>query len=195
MPLYQAHFRHLRKRKLTILEIGVGGHDLPDEGGASLRIWKYYFINSMIYSIDIHDKSSLQEKRITIFKGNQANEGQMRDIAAKIGPLDIVIDDGSHMNEHTIASFKYLFPSLREGGIYVVEDTQTSYWKEYGGDSQDLNNPSTTMNFFKGLVDCLNYEEFRRPEYKPTYFDQHITALYFYHNLIFVYKGAKNKKA
>lgn len=186
---YQQHFHPLRKKKLRILEIGVGGDDDPKRGGASLRMWKKYFPNSLIYSIDIHDKSFLQEKRIKIFKGSQADENFLREVCREIGPLDIIIDDGSHLNEHVITSFKVLFPLLKEGGIYVGEDLQTAYWSRYGGDSANLNNTATSMGFFKSLVDSLNYVEFERPGYVPTYFDAHITAIHFYHNMAFIYKN------
>lgn len=186
---YQEHFRYLRKRKLNILEIGAGGYENPLSGGNSLRMWKHYFPKSAIYSIDICEKIRLQEKRIKIFKGSQADGDFLKDIFNKIGSLDIVIDDGSHINEHIITSFKILFPLLNNGGIYVIEDTQTSYWTDYGGDSENLNNPSTAMNFFKTLSDCVNYQEFKIPGYKPSYFDKNIASLHFYHNLIFIYKG------
>ena len=76
-----------------------------------------------------------------------------------MGGVDIVIDDGSHVNEHVIKSFRTLFPFLTEGGIYAIEDTQTSYWPKFGGDSYDLNKENTTMSFLKSLTDGLNYEE------------------------------------
>ena len=31
----------------------------------------------------------------------------------------------------------------------MVEDLQTSYRESFGGDCKDLNNPNTTMNYFK----------------------------------------------
>ncbi len=37
-------------------------------------------------------------------------------------PLDLVIDDASHFRDETIASFETLFPRLRPGGQYVIED-------------------------------------------------------------------------
>ncbi|MFH1671589.1 MAG: class I SAM-dependent methyltransferase [Candidatus Portnoybacteria bacterium] len=190
---YDNHFRDLRNKKLNILEIGVGGYNTPNQGGRSLRMWKYYFPKSNIYSMDIYDKSPIEEDRIKIFKGSQADESFLRDVYKKIGSLDIVIDDGSHLNKDVIASFKVLFPLLNIGGIYVVEDTQTSYWPDLGGDSDNLNNPAASMNFFKGLADCLNYEEFIKPGYTPSYYDKHIVAIHFYHNLIFIYKGYNNE--
>jgi predicted O-methyltransferase YrrM len=37
-------------------------------------------------------------------------------------PLDIVIDDASHLLVPTTATFEMLFPRLRPGGLYVIED-------------------------------------------------------------------------
>ena len=62
---------------------------------------------------------------------------------------------------------------------------------QFGG-STDLNAPHTTMNFLKQRVDGLNYEEFLSQDYVPTYFDRHIEAMHFYHNLVFLYKGLNN---
>lgn len=36
--------------------------------------------------------------------------------------LDIVIDDASHLLDETRKSFNYLFPRLRSGGLYFIED-------------------------------------------------------------------------
>jgi hypothetical protein len=89
-----------------------------------------------------------------------------------------------------ITTFKILFPLLSLKGIYVIEDVQTSYWSEFDGinwgGSSDLTASYTSMNFFKSLIDGLNYEEFTLDEYTPTYFDKHIVAMHFYHNLIFI---------
>lgn len=195
---YHNHFYQLRKKKLNILEIGVGGYADLAEGGQSLRMWKRYFPKSNIYSIDIYDKSALQEKRIKIFQGSQVDESFLTEICNRIGLLDIIIDDGSHINSHVITTFKILFPILRKNGIYAIEDTQTSYWskkgnEEFGGDSADLTNPSTSLNFLKSLTDCLNYEEFLVPGYKPSYFDKHIVSIHFYHNLVIMHKGSNSE--
>jgi predicted O-methyltransferase YrrM len=37
-------------------------------------------------------------------------------------PLDLVIDDASHLLHETTASFNLLFPRLRPGGLFVIED-------------------------------------------------------------------------
>jgi len=94
---------------------------------------------------------------------------------------------------NTLLSHSGSCPKTEDGGIYVIEDTNTSYWPEYGGDSNNLDNPSTSMNFFKKLTDCLNHREFLIAGYKPTYFDENIVAIHFYHNIIFLYKGKNDE--
>lgn len=188
-PHYKLHFRKLKYKKIKLLEIGAGGFEKPYVGGYALRMWKRYFPFGSIFSVDIYDKTTIQENRIKIFQGNQNDKEFLEGVINLTGELDIVIDDACHINKYVIESFKILFPKLKDGGIYVVEDTQASYWKSFGGDSGNLNNPETTMNFFKSLADSLNNKEFMKPSYKQSYFDKKIVSIHFYHNLIFVYKG------
>ena len=42
-------------------------------------------------------------------------------------PLDVVIDDASHLYEQTVASFETLYPRLRVGGVYIIEDWCAQY--------------------------------------------------------------------
>jgi demethylmacrocin O-methyltransferase len=192
---YQLHFNRFRDKKINLLEIGVGGYEKPYSGGKSLKMWKKYFQLGNIYSIDIYDKSALQEDRIKIFQGSQVDKNFLDKVCSEIGDIDIIMDDGSHINEHVIESFKILFPKLSDGGIYVIEDTCTSYWPNFGGDSTNFDNSDTTMNFFKKLTDSLNFKDFLNPEYQPTFFDMNIISIHFYHNLIFVYKGKNEEKS
>jgi hypothetical protein len=190
---YQSHFAPLRLKRLKILELGVGGYEDPAAGGASLRMWRTYFPHSMIYGIDIYDKSLLDESRVKTFKGSQVDERFLRAVLDETGPLDMIIDDGSHINEHVIQSFGLLFPHLRDQGWYVIEDTQTSYWANAGGSSSELNNPATTMGFLKKLVDGLNYAELEQAR-EPSFYDRNVVAMQFYHNLVFIQKGSNNEK-
>jgi demethylmacrocin O-methyltransferase len=194
-PHYQAHLKKFKFKRIHLLEIGVGGYEDPQNGGSSLRMWKKYFPFGKIFSFDIFDKSALQERRIKIFQGSQVDAGFLDKVIQEMGTIDVIIDDGSHINEHVIETFKLLFPKLKDGGIYIIEDTQTSYWPYYGGDSEDLKNPNTMMNYFKGLLDSMNNKEFIIPNYQQTYFDKKIISMHFYHNLIFIYKGNNDEES
>lgn len=192
---YDTHFTPFRYREINVLEIGVGGFHDPNAGGESLRMWKEYFPKAQIVSLDYYDKTAIQEDRIRIYKGSQDDAALLQRMSEECGGFDLIIDDGSHCCEHVLASFKTLFPLLKSGGIYAIEDLQTSYWKVFGGSSTDLSNPSTSMGFLKGLIDGLNYMELELPGYQPTYFDKHVVSMHFYHNLAFIYKGDNDEES
>jgi hypothetical protein len=186
---YARHFQHLRRKRITLLEIGIGGYENPQDGGGSLRMWRRYFPYAQIVGLDFFDKSPHAEKRIRIYRGDQSDEKILQKIVSEAGRPDIIIDDGSHINRHVIKSFEVLFPLLADDGIYVVEDTQTAYWPDTGGSSENLVTAPTSMCLFKSLVDGLNHEEYIKPGYVPTYHDRHIVAVHFYHNLVVIQKG------
>ncbi len=188
---YQRYFRPLKNKRLNVLEIGVGGDERLDKGGTSLRMWKAYFRRSRIVGIDLYDKSQLSEHRIDIRQCDQTDSEKLLRLSAEYGGFDIIIDDGSHLNAHVIQTFKLLFPALRDDGIYVVEDTQTAYWPRWGG---GMSAPDSSMAFFKGLADGLNHVEYPIENYKPSYFDQNIVEIAFFHNMIFIRKGNNNEK-
>ena len=138
------------------------------------------------------DKSVHDERRIKTFKGSQTDEKLLTRINEEVGGFNIIIDDGSHFNEHVITSFQILFPLLNMGGIYVIEDLCTSYWESHPdgipwGGSKDLNAPFTSMNYLKRLVDGINHEEYSRHT-EPPPSSQFIKSMHFYRNLAFVYK-------
>ena len=190
-PHYNRFFQPMKSRHLNVLEIGVGGYEFSNLGGASLRMWKAFFRKSRIVGIDLHDKSHLSEPRIDVRQCDQTDtEGLIR-LSNEYGGFDIIIDDGSHMNDHVIRTFEVLFPLLRNGGIYVAEDIQTSYWPSFGG---AIDGANTSMRFFKDLADGLNYMEYPLADYKPNYFDQNIVEISFFHNLVFIRKGINNEK-
>jgi len=183
---YHHHFEQIRHRRLNVLEIGIGGYDDPVAGGGSLRMWKAYFPKARIFGIDITDKSPLREHRIHTFQGSQDDPAFLDCVIRQMGHVDIVIDDGSHVNSHVIASFRCLFPRLSDGGVYVIEDLLTAYVPGYGG-SEDPADATTSVAMLKGMIDGLNWEEFVRRQ--PGDFDSQIRSLHVYHNLAFIYKG------
>lgn len=146
---YEKYLPFERYNKLNILEIGV-------LNGKSLKTWKNYFYRSQILGIDINpDCKKYQEENVFVEIGSQADSVFLKDIVRQYGPFDMILDDGSHMNEHVIFSFEHLFESLKSGGVYIIEDVGTSYWSDYGG---GIDEPQSSMNYFKRLTDDVNFK-------------------------------------
>ena len=117
LPFYWMHFRDIRLKVKSFLEIGV-------QTDSSIRMWEEFFPNATIYGLDIDPKCKQSEGgRRKIFIGDQGDPEMLRQVIAQTGGLDIVVDDGSHEVEHQLASFQALYPALSSHGIYVVEDT------------------------------------------------------------------------
>jgi hypothetical protein len=71
-----------------------------------------------------------------------------------MGRPDIVLDDGSHRPKHHRITFETLFPLLEDGGLYVVEDLHTAYWKQDGG---GLRARRSFIEHVKRLIDDLHH--------------------------------------
>ena len=145
---YAKYLPFERYDNLNIVEIGV-------LDGKSLLTWKEYFYRSNILGIDINpDCKKYEESRISIEIGSQDDNVFLLDVMRQYGPFDMILDDGSHMNEHVIYSFTHLWQSVKSGGVYVIEDVGTSYWDEWGGGYLKNN---TSMEYFKRLSDDINF--------------------------------------
>ena len=140
--IYQTYFSKLKCEKLKILEIGIGGGDNIKFGGNSLKMWAKYFTNSQIFGIDIFDKTLVDYRRIKTFQGNQTDAVFL----SQFQNLDIIVDDGGHINSEVILSFEILFPKLKSGGLYCIEDTQVS-----GTDGFHVPEFPSTLDYFNNI--------------------------------------------
>jgi hypothetical protein len=193
IPIYENYFKNLRKKKLCILEIGIGGYEDPNAGGESLYMWSEYFINSSIIGADLFVKRLNLPRNVKTLTLDQSKLDQIEEFGKSHGMFDIIIDDGSHISSHIISTFKTLWKYLNDQGIYVVEDTQTSYWSKLGGyDKQDT---KRATSYFQTLTDSLNFIEFLEPDYTPNEIEKHLSYIHFYHNIIFIGKSLKEKKS
>ncbi|MCE6995351.1 class I SAM-dependent methyltransferase [Saccharothrix sp. S26] len=190
-PHYEWHLAGRRHERLRILDIGVGGFEGRDTGGGSMLMWRRYFPRAVIFGMDIFDKSGLDQPRIKTLRGDQNDEEWLDRVATEHGPFDIVIDDGSHVNEHVRTSFGVLFEKhLRPGGIYVIEDMWTSYCPGYGGDDAAEAGPATSVGLIKQLVDALHHEEHHvAAGVADGGVASWVTGLSVYRNLAFISKG------
>ena len=116
MIWYEKYLAPTKNKIKVFLEIGIGY-------GVSLRIWREYFPNAIIYGID-HNQTCKQheEDRIKVCIGRQENLSFLEDVCKQTFDYDIVIDDGDHIYEHQLISLSYLLPKLKKGGYYFIED-------------------------------------------------------------------------
>jgi SAM-dependent methyltransferase len=122
----------------NILELGIWD-------GGSTAMWFECLRPKKLVAIDIKTKGDSEyfrqyvaskglKNRIKTYWGtDQADSDSLRAIVAReyTGSLDLVIDDASHLYEPTKASFETLFPLLRPGGLYVIEDWAWGHWEGF----------------------------------------------------------------
>jgi len=119
--VYERYFSRLREEEITFLEFGV-------RDGASLAAWLEYFPNARIVGIDIQPECKrVVHDRLSIEIGSQDDPVFVKNICEKYGPFDIVLDDASHINELSIASFNLVSSTVKDGGFYIIEDLRNSY--------------------------------------------------------------------
>jgi hypothetical protein len=85
--------------------------------------------------------------------GDQADPAFLRTLAEKTGPIDVLIEDGGHHMHQQLTTFREMWPAVRDGGVYLVEDLHTSYWDEFGG---GYRKPGTFIEHAKTLIDSLH---------------------------------------
>jgi predicted O-methyltransferase YrrM len=88
---------------------------------------------------------------------DQADGGRLARLVAEElgGVVDIVIDDASHHYEPTLASFQALFPALRPGGLYVIEDWRSDHrFRDALAPMQDPDTPGHEQ-FVEGIREAF----------------------------------------
>ena len=183
--IYDQYFSKYRNKEVTILEIGISQ-------GGSLQMWKDYFGDkATIYGIDIDPRcKTFEEENIKIFIGSQSDRNFLRKIRQEIPPIDILIDDGGHTMKQQITTFEELFGHVKTPGIYLCEDTHTSYWLKYGG---GYKRRGTFMEFSKNLIDSLNAYHSTEKRHKITNLTRTMNAIHFYDSIVVIDKQDREK--
>jgi hypothetical protein len=135
--VYSSLFEPIRHQPLRVLEIGllhrvdrgwknVSGRFYGTAIGSrapSLEMWSSYFPNGTIFGFDINTFPDVDIDRCRIITGDMGNREDLSILVNESGgDFDIIIDDASHASHHQQIALGYLFPHLRAGGIYIIED-------------------------------------------------------------------------
>lgn len=175
--LYTKYFAELRDKPIQLMEIGIGDH-----GGDTFRIWNEYFPNAK-HLIGIDNNRNLLNKaqllpKVSTHWADQGNIESLEILSKHIkefcGELDIIIDDGSHENKHIINTFEILFPLLKNGGYYIIEDTYKSYI--------DIIPGITSIQYFSNLIPSLDFKISGLP-------NKEIATIHFYPEIIIIQKA------
>ena len=145
---YDKELSHLRNKPISFLEIGV-------YQGGSIPMWRGYFKKATNMTFIDIDESCLrfEESEINVLIGDQSDKYFLNKVIKDHGPFDVIIDDGSHKCNDQITSFQTLWPAIKDNGIYIVEDTHTSYWPGFGG---GYRNEASFIEFSKRIVDRMH---------------------------------------
>jgi cephalosporin hydroxylase len=148
LDIYDRLLTDWQGRAVSFLEIGI-------YKGGSLRMWRDFFApDSRLTFLDIDPAcKALELPGLEIRIGDQADPAFLSRIATDRGPFDLIVDDGGHKMHQQITSFQVLWPRLADGGLYVVEDTHTSYWPGFGGGHRA---PGSFIEVAKDLIDKMH---------------------------------------
>jgi len=130
LEYYEKYEKFLERIQLTprnILEIGV-------YEGESMRIFAEAYPDSLIVGVDISLMPNLPIYPNVVYRQlSQTDSSGLKEMVLECFPrgVDLVIDDASHIGSSSKIAFETLFPLLRSGGAYFIEDWGTGYWESW----------------------------------------------------------------
>ncbi|WP_235822597.1 class I SAM-dependent methyltransferase [Pseudogemmobacter blasticus] len=185
LDVYHDLLRDWQGSDISFLEIGV-------YKGGSLDLWQGFFgPKAKLVFADIDPECRAMERPgLTIEIGDQSDGAFLDGLAARHGPFDLIIDDGGHKMNQQTTSLRHLWPHLNDGGLYVVEDTHTSYWPGFGG---GLRKPDSMVEVAKQLVDQMHSWYSDEPHFKFYSAAQQIGSIRFHDSMIILEKRLHDK--
>ena len=188
--IYDFFLKSMYEKEGSILEIGI-------KEGNSLQLWLDLFPNAYVYGIDIGVEN--EGNNFKIFKKDQSKVEDLLDVKEKLvdKKLFFINDDGSHLPEHQLLTFNTLFPLLEEGGVYIIEDIETSYWTKkdvYGYPTRyGYKHEKSVIELFKDVVDGVNSEFSGEREYMVKHMNL-VGSITFSQNCIIIVKETQEKR-
>jgi 23S rRNA U2552 (ribose-2'-O)-methylase RlmE/FtsJ len=165
---------------VRFLEIGVSK-------GGSMQMWRKYFgKEAVIFGIDI-EKNCLEFQGINgeVRIGSQDDPDFLNSVVAEMGGVDVILDDGSHVMKHIMTSLSCLLPQLEDGGIYMIEDLHTAYWRNFGG---GLRSKMNFFNIVRSLTDDM-HSWYHQRSLKHQEISKHCRSIHIYDSIVVIEKG------
>jgi len=138
--------QYKNKPNFSLLEIGLNRDDCSEV--PSLRMYRDYFgENAHLSGFDIRPEFRAFEKaKFKIFIGDQSSPNSLKQCLVR--QYDIIIDDGSHATSHQQISLRELWPAVKPGGIYVIEDL---HWQPFS--ERCLKTVAVAEQWKKGIME------------------------------------------
>ncbi len=112
----------------------------------------YFGPQTRIIGMELNpDALRWHELGFEIHTGSQSDPAFWKQFFDSVGPVDLVLDDGGHTYEQQISTVHYCLPHLKDGGMIAIEDTHTSYFKDFGYPSR-----YSFIEWVKVLIDNIN---------------------------------------
>jgi hypothetical protein len=153
---YNNLFFHCRENIKLIFECGIGTNNTKIEShmtkngkpGASLRMWRDYFVNAHIFGGDIDSEILFQDDRISTFEVDQLNTSSINKLWKNINKnnFDLIIDDGLHSYDAALNFFLNSIEKLKDGGLYIIEDIDFEYLEKLKNRLRDFNPEIIMLN-------------------------------------------------
>ncbi len=127
LSIYQRYFADITAPEPVILEMGV-------HRGDSLEMLAEYFPAGLVVGVDAEvPERAWSTPRIKAYAALQDDARVYARIMAEnaITEFDLIIDDCAHIGSTAAASFQILFPKLKPGGLYIIEDWGAGYWPKW----------------------------------------------------------------
>ncbi len=188
---YEKQFQGIREDVKNVLEIGTAE-------GYSVQMWRDYFPNATIYTVDIRsdvykypeddrivlciynfgkhedddESHTHQEYKFDMKDGFKGINSFKRDLPIE---FDVIIEDASHMMKDQQMTLAKLFDQVKSGGIYVLEDLATSHklpkWKRYKKDGD-----TNTLDMLKQFNKTGKFESVHMTEEQMDYLNENMDS-------------------
>ena len=155
-------------------------------------MWSDYFgKGSKFFGIDIDPRcKEFENENTKIFIGSQSDKKFLGYVKDNIPPVDILIDDGGHYMNQQIILFEELFGYVKKNGVYLCEDTHSSYWLVFGG---GYKRRGTFIEYSKNFIDMLNAFHSEQSKYKINNFTKSVNSIHYYDSVLVIEKRKREK--
>lgn len=120
LPTYQRIATELGPRA-TVCEVGV-------HQGESLRLWQLLFPLGDVVGVDISSVATWPEGTRRVVSDQVAEDLPSTLLALNHGErFDLIVEDASHDGDASRRTWELLWPLVRPGGYYVIEDWQVGF--------------------------------------------------------------------